>query len=33
MKFSRLLLLGLAAEATVASSWFGKAGKIDCLDP
>lgn len=25
MKFSRLLLLGLAAEATVASSWFGKA--------
>lgn len=27
--FTQLLVLGLAAEATVASTWFSKAGKSD----
>jgi len=26
--FSQLFLLGLAAEATVASTWFSKAGML-----
>jgi hypothetical protein len=27
--FSQLLVLGLAAEATVASNWFSKAGMLE----
>lgn len=29
MLFSKLLLLGLAAEATVATTWFSKTGTVD----
>jgi hypothetical protein len=29
--FSQLLVLGLAAEVTVGSSWFGKAGMFNFI--
>jgi hypothetical protein len=31
--FSKLLVLGLAVEVTVASNWFSKAGKHDHFLP